>query len=135
MDRLTPAGRSQQMSLVKSKNTGPELALRRLVFALGYRYRLHGNALPGKPDLVFAGKRKVIFVHGCFWHRHEGCRKTTTPASNTDYWLPKFARTVARDSETLEALRAIGWSSLVVWECQLKDKDALAARLSEFLDN
>ena len=123
------------MSLVKSKNTGPELAVRKLVFSMGCRYRLHGAGLPGKPDLVFARRKKVVFVHGCFWHRHAGCKKATTPASNMEYWLPKFARTVERDQQTLDTLQARGWSALVVWECELKDTDALAEKLKAFLDN
>jgi DNA mismatch endonuclease (patch repair protein) len=135
MDRLSVAGRSRQMSLVKSKNTKPELAARKLVFSMGYRYRLHGAGLPGKPDLVFARRKKVVFVHGCFWHRHAGCKKATTPASNMEYWLPKFARTVERDQQTLDSLQALGWSALVVWECELKDTDALAEKLRAFLDN
>lgn len=129
MDRLSVAGRSRQMSLVKSKNTGPELAVRKLVFSMGYRYRLHGARLPGTPDLVFARRKKVVFVHGCFWHRHAGCKKDTTPASNTEYWLPKFARTVERDRQTLDSLQARGWSALVVWACELKDTDVLAAAI------
>lgn len=135
MDRITSAERSAQMALVKSKNTGPELVVRKLAHSLGYRYRLHGTRLPGKPDLVFAKRKKVIFVHGCFWHRHAGCRKASTPASNMDYWLPKFERTVERDRETAEALSTLGWSMLVVWECELKNPGALAEKLSAFLDS
>lgn len=123
------------MSLVKSKNTGPELAVRKLVFSMGFRYRIHGAGLPGKPDLVLAGKRKAIFVHGCFWHRHEHCKKATTPATNTEYWLPKFAKTVERDHRSLEALRELGWTPLVVWECELKDMAALAKKLRAFLND
>jgi DNA mismatch endonuclease (patch repair protein) len=135
MDRLSPAERSRQMSLVRSKNTKPELLVRKLLFSLGYRYRLHGATLPGRPDLVFAKRRKVIFVHGCFWHRHEGCRKTTTPVSNADYWIPKFARTISRDETNLVALQSLGWRVLVVWECELKDLSALGSKLEAFLDD
>lgn len=135
MDRMSPAERSRQMSLVKSKNTGPELAVRKLVFSMGYRYRIHGAGLPGKPDLVFPGRKKVIFVHGCFWHRHAGCKKATTPANDAEYWLPKFARTVERDRQTLDALRELGWGTLVLWECELKDTCALAKKLRAFLNN
>lgn len=135
MDRITSAERSAQMSLVKSKNTGPELLVRRLAHSLGYRYRLHGAKLPGKPDLVFARRKKVVFVHGCFWHRHAGCRKATTPATHLDYWLPKFERTVERDQQNIERLSALGWSALVVWECELKDLNALGQRLKAFLDD
>ena len=135
MDRLSPDARSVQMSLVRSKDTKPELLVRKLVFSMGFRYRLHGSGLPGKPDLVFPGKRKVIFVHGCFWHRHESCRKATTPASNTDYWLPKFARTVERDRDSIQALQALGWATLVIWECELKYVSALAEKLKGFLND
>lgn len=135
MDRISPAERSRQMSLVKSKNTGPELAVRRLVFSMGYRYRIHRAKLPGKPDLVFVRLKKAIFVHGCFWHRHLGCKKVTTPATNTQYWLPKFARTVERDQQTLETLHEQGWRTLVIWECELKDEYALADKLKAFLNN
>ncbi|WP_230025882.1 very short patch repair endonuclease [Massilia sp. Bi118] len=135
MDRITSAERSAQMSLVKSKNTGPELLVRRLVHSLGYRYRLHGAKLPGKPDLVFSKRKKVVFVHGCFWHRHAGCKKATTPATRLDYWLPKFERTVERDQQSLERLSALGWSALIVWECDLKDLNALGQRLKAFLDD
>lgn len=122
------------MSRVKSKNTGPELLVRRVAHSLGYRYRLHGPGLPGKPDLVFAKRKKVVFVHGCFWHRHAGCRKATTPATNLDYWLPKFEQTVERDQKNLERIAALGWSALVVWECELRDLNVLGQRLKEFLD-
>ena len=134
MDRITSAQRSAQMSLVKSKNTGPELIVRKLAHSLGYRYRLHGAGLPGKPDLVFAKRKKVVFVHGCFWHRHVGCRRATTPATNLDYWLPKFERTVERDGQNIEALSSRGWSALAVWECELKNTSDLAEKLRAFLD-
>lgn len=135
MDRLSANGRSRQMSLVKSKNTGPELTVRKLVFSMGYRYRIHAAGLPGKPDLVFVRKKKTVFVHGCFWHRHKDCKKATTPASNTEYWLPKFAATVERDRQTLDSLHELGWKSLVVWECELKDIAALAKKLRAFLND
>jgi DNA mismatch endonuclease, patch repair protein len=135
MDRLSPKDRSHQMSLVKSKNTGPELSVRKLVFSMGHRYRIHSGGLPGKPDLVFASKKKVIFVHGCFWHRHENCKMATKPASNTDYWLPKFAKTVERDRRTINALLEQGWTVLVVWECELKNMVALTERLRAFLND
>lgn len=134
MDRITSAERSAQMSLVKSKNTGPELVVRKLAHSLGYQYRLHGAGLPGKPDLVFAKRKKVVFVHGCFWHRHAGCRRATTPATNLDYWLPKFERTVERDGQNIDELSSLGWSALVVWECELKNTGDLANKLRAFLD-
>lgn len=135
MDRITSAERSAQMSLVKSKDTGPELVVRKLAHSLGYRYRLHGAGLPGKPDLVFSKRKKVVFVHGCFWHRHVACRRATTPATNLEYWLPKFERTVERDLRNIERLAELGWSSLVLWECELKNTGALAEKLMAFLDS
>ncbi len=135
MDRLSTKDRSYQMSLVKSKNTGPELTVRKIVFSMGHRYRIHGAGLPGKPDLVFSRKKKAIFVHGCFWHRHEDCKKTTTPVSNIEYWLPKFAKTIERDRQTLASLQELGWKTLVVWECELKDIVALAEKLRVFLND
>lgn len=135
MDRITSAERSAQMSLVKSKDTGPELVVRKLAHSLGYRYRLHGAGLPGKPDLVFSKRKKIVFVHGCFWHRHVACRRATTPATNLEYWLPKFERTVERDLRNIERLAELGWSSLVLWECELKNTGALAEKLMAFLDS
>lgn len=127
--------RSRQMATVRSKNTKPEMKVRRLVFSMGYRYRLHASNLPGKPDLVFASRKKIIFIHGCFWHRHEGCKLATTPASNQEYWLPKFQRNVERDRESLEVLNKLGWDVLVVWECQLKDVSNLTEKLRSFLNS
>ena len=135
MDRISIEERSRQMSLVRSKDTKPELFVRKLLFSMKFRYRLHAKDLPGKPDLVFRSQKKAIFVHGCFWHRHAGCSKATTPSSRTEYWLPKFARTLERDQESLEKLHTMGWQALVVWECELKNMDALAARLRAFLND
>src|SRR5690348_9794391 len=104
-DKLSPARRSANMSKIRSKDSEPELVVRRLAFKLGYRFRLHGAKLPGKPDLVFAGRKKVIFVHGCFWHQHEGCREGRVPESNTAYWAPKLQRNIQRDAEAQSALR------------------------------
>lgn len=133
MDNLSPEGRSIQMSLVRSKDTKPEKLVRKIVFSLGYRYRLHSKDLPGKPDLVFTKKRKVIFVHGCFWHRHANCKLATTPATRQDYWLPKFQRTIGRDLETQKALREQGWEFLIIWECELKKPDELLRTIQSFL--
>lgn len=133
MDRLTVPQRSLLMARVKSCDTKPEMIVRRMVFSMGYRYRLHMVSLTGKPDLVFASRKKIIFVHGCFWHRHTGCRLATTPSTNTSYWLPKFARTVERDSQSLSKLGALGWTCLVVWECETKDDILLKAKLRAFL--
>lgn len=122
------------MASVRSKNTAPELVVRRLAHAMGYRYRLHVEGLPGRPDVVFPARRKVIFVHGCFWHGHEDCRSgRVRPQSNVAYWGPKLARNRARDAANLAALAEAGWSALVVWGCELRDEEALRARLAQFL--
>ena len=109
------------------------MLVRRLVFSMGYRYRLHGPRLPGHPDMVFKGRRKVIFVHGCFWHRHEGCRLARLPKSRLDFWLPKLEGNRQRDAQKLEQLCQQGWKSLVIWECELKDLGSLEKRLRAFL--
>lgn len=133
MDTMTPDGRSQRMSLVRSVDTKPEIFVRRLVFGMGYRYRLHCRDLPGKPDLVFRSRKAVIFVHGCFWHRHEGCSLARLPKSRVAFWTAKFEGNKVRDAAMTRALEAAGWRVLVVWECELKDKEALAVRLRRFL--
>lgn len=134
VDKLTPERRSENMRRIKSKDTKPELAVRRLVHRLGYRFRLHRRDLPGSPDLVFAGRRKVIFVHGCFWHQHPdpACRDARPPRSNNSYWGPKLARTIERDAASEEELRKQGWDVLTVWECDIA-KPSLADRLGAFL--
>ena len=121
------------MSKVRPLDTTPEKLVRSLVTGLGWRYRLHRHDLPGRPDLVFARSRKVILVHGCFWHRHSGCKRCTTPARNAELWQEKFTRTVARDVRNLAALAEQGWRVLVVWECETGDEEALRARLAAFL--
>lgn len=121
------------MARIASKDTKPELAVRRLLHALGYRYRLHRRDLPGSPDISFASRNKAIFVHGCFWHRHEGCRRTTTPATRRSYWERKFERNVLRDRQNLTDLQGMEWDSLVVWECETTDLPVLARRLVSFL--
>lgn len=135
MDPLTPAQRSERMGRVKGKDTGAEMTVRRLVHGLGYRYRLHRRDLPGSPDLVFAGRRKVIFVHGCFWHRHPdpACTRARMPATRPEYWVPKLEGNRARDLRAEAALTAAGWAVLTVWECELKDAAALRARVEGFL--
>ncbi len=124
--------RSQMMAAVRSKNTKPEMLVRRLVHGMGFRYRLHRSDLPGKPDLVFPSRKKIVFVHGCFWHQH-GCALTHLPKSNPSYWTPKLTRNKARDLEHLAALKADGWKCLVLWECELAQSKPLARRLSQFL--
>lgn len=123
--------RSRIMRAVKSRDTKPEMAVRRLLHRMGYRYRLHRPGLPGKPDIVFPGRRKVIFVHGCFWHGHDCARGARVPASNTGYWMAKIGRNVARDQTTLKQLVASGWAVLILWECELGT--ALEERLKAFL--
>ena len=127
--------RSRQMRAVRSSNTGIEMAVRRVAHALGYRYRLHRRDLPGKPDLVFPTRHKVIFVHGCFWHQHDCRHGRRKPRTRTDYWLPKLQGNVRRDRDHEGRLRELGWDILVLWECQIKDRHRLQRRLREFLGN
>lgn len=133
MDRILPARRSWLMARVASKNTSPELLLRRILAQLGYRYRLHPADLPGCPDIAFRGRRKAIFVHGCFWHQHDGCPKARPPKSRLGYWGPKLARNRERDAQVLTEIAALGWSVIVVWQCELRDMAAVAERLVRFL--
>lgn len=125
--------RSRTMRAVKSTNTRPEVAVRKLVYAMGFRYRLHGKELPGSPDLVFRSRRKAIFVHGCFWHGHDCKRGARLPKTNVEYWSLKIQRNRERDFNSLRALKDEGWKCLVVWECELKDQDALRDKLLLFL--
>lgn len=119
VDFLSTSERSERMSRIRSSNTSPEIALRCALHALGLRFRLHRKVLPGKPDIVLPRYKTVIFVHGCFWHRHSGCKIATTPKSNTDFWVEKFGRNVARDARTREQLEELGWKVFVAWECEL----------------
>ena len=134
-DTLSPQERSERMSRVRSRDTKPEMIVRRLTHALGYRYRLHSRKMPGQPDLVFPGRKKVIFVHGCFWHRHdETCPLTRWPKSRLDFWVPKLEQNKQRDLRNQQNLSELGWTFLVVWECQIKDREALAQRIIQFLE-
>lgn len=135
MDSMTPAQRSERMSRVRGADTKPEMLVRRLVHGMGYRYLLHGSGLPGRPDLVFPRRRKVMFVHGCFWHRHPDpkCALARLPKSRLDFWLPKLERNRARDLENQARLKELGWKAVVVWECQMKNRGLLAKRLRSFL--
>lgn len=123
------------MSKIRSGNTKPEMLVRRMLHRLGYRYSVHVKNMPGKPDLVFTARRKVIFVHGCFWHQHprEACSDARRPKSNTSYWMAKLDRNIARDAEHIEALQEQGWNILVVWDCETVDEKALEERLVDFL--
>jgi DNA mismatch endonuclease (patch repair protein) len=125
--------RSRIMRAVQSKDTAPELIVRKLTHALGYRFRLHSADLPGKPDLAFAGRRAVIFVNGCFWHGHDCKRGARVPKTNRDYWIAKVARNTARDNANLGCLKKAGWRALVLWECELTDPERVARRLARFL--
>ena len=134
VDSLSPAERSERMSRIRGRNTAPELALRRSLHALGLRYRLHGAALPGRPDLVLRRFGAVVFVHGCFWHRHHGCKVANMPKSNMAFWQAKFERNVQRDAEVRRALKRLGWRVFVVWECELSStekSERVGRRLAE----
>ncbi len=132
-DVYGPEKRSAVMRRVKSTGTTPELAVRRLIWSLGGRYRLNRKDLPGKPDIVLAGRRLAIFVHGCFWHGHDCARGARVPKTNRDYWLSKVARNKARDAAAREALTDAKWRVEIIWECQVKDAPALAARAAGWL--
>jgi len=122
------------MARVRSKNSRPEMLVRKLVFSLGYRYRLHRKDLPGCPDLVFSGRRKVIFVHGCFWHRHQDCALARLPKSRLDFWIPKLEANKQRDERNKSALTKRGWKVLTIWECGLKNTARLTVAVRRFLD-
>lgn len=124
--------RSAIMRSVKSKNTRPEIIVRQIIYSLGFRYRLHRKDLPGSPDIVFPGRKKAIFVHGCFWHWH-GCKRSRMPKTNSEYWETKIQRNQERDKRNCTALADISWQTLVVWECELKDKSNLEKKLVQFI--
>jgi DNA mismatch endonuclease (patch repair protein) len=130
----SPEVRRRTMQAVKSKDTAPELLVRSLAHRMGYRFRLHRKDLPGKPDLVFPGRRKAIFVHGCFWHGHDCPRGARVPKSNRDYWTKKIARNKERDREACAALAHSGWTYLIVWECNLRNEKGLKAQVRKFLN-
>ena len=135
MDKISKEARSRNMSKITGKNTKPELIVRKKLYEMGYRYRLNVKDLPGKPDIVLKKLKKVIFVHGCFWHRHRGCKFTTIPKTNTDFWHDKFNKTIQRDKEVMIKMRELGWASKVIWECELKEKNEswLEENLKQFL--
>lgn len=134
MDTLTRAQRSKRMALVRSKDTKPELLVRQIARSCGYRFRLNASDLPGKPDLVFTRRRKVIFIHGCFWHRHPGCALARLPKSKLDFWLPKLTENRRRDLRNIARLRRQNWNVSVIWECQLKKPLVLERRIRNFLE-
>lgn len=127
------SARSRTMRAIRKTNTKPELSVRRLLHASGFRFRLHCRELPGSPDIVLPKYRSVILVHGCFWHQHPGCRLAKQPRTRTSYWLPKLARNVKRDAQVVSALRELGWCALIVWECETSNQDNLRTRLRRFL--
>ena len=136
-DTLTKDQRSLVMSRVRSKDTVPEMRVRRVAHRMGYRYRLHRKHLPGCPDMVFPGRGAIVFVHGCFFHRHQGCALARIPKSRQDFWVPKLTRNAERDAEKVAALKALGWRVLVVWECEVSGRgweERLRSKLAGFLD-
>lgn len=133
IDTLTKDERSERMSRIRSRDTGPEMVVRRIVHGMGYRYRLHRSDMPGKPDLVFGPRRKVIFVHGCFWHRHEDCRLARLPKSRLEFWQPKLEANRIRDERNRYELTRKDWGVLVIWECEIKEESRLRQRIREFL--
>ncbi|WP_279595757.1 very short patch repair endonuclease [Methylobacterium sp. J-090] len=134
VDLPVDASRSALMGRIKGKDTKPEMIVRRLAHRLGYRFRLHRRDLPGSPDLVFPSRRKVVFVHGCFWHRHPGCRRASTPSTRRTFWQAKFDRNVERDIRQEIELMAAGWEVLVIWECETRDLNRLNSALINFLE-
>ena len=130
-DIVTPEQRSKIMSMIKGKNTKPEMLVRSVCHELGLRYRLHRKDLPGKPDLVFPKHRLCIFVHGCFWHRHPGCKYAYTPKSRLNFWLPKLAKNVERDLDAQQALIARGWKVVIIWECHTKNREVLRTEIQK----
>jgi DNA mismatch endonuclease (patch repair protein) len=133
-DTRSPEQRRRIMQSVKSRDTGPEMAVRRMLHRAGYRYRLHVKKLPGSPDIVFPGRKKIVFVHGCFWHGH-GCRIGRPPKSRLDFWAAKIEANRVRDAQKERELQAMGWSVLTVWQCEIADAERLEAQLKNFLDN
>jgi DNA mismatch endonuclease (patch repair protein) len=133
-DRISEARRSWNMSRIRGKDTKPEIAVRSMLHRLGYRFRLHRNDLPGRPDIVLPSRKTVILVHGCYWHRHPGCRYAYSPKSRIDFWEKKFSENIARDRRNMDELQSIGWRALVVWECELREPDELKKRLKDELN-
>ncbi len=132
-DIVSPERRSEIMARIRDRDTGPELRVRRAAHAMGLRFRLHRRDLPGSPDLVFPKYRTALFVHGCFWHRHEGCPRAYVPKSRMEFWNRKFAANVERDRRVSEALRKLGWRPVVIWECETEDRSALKRIITERL--
>jgi DNA mismatch endonuclease, patch repair protein len=125
--------RSRLMARIRSKDTAPEKLVRRMLFSMGYRFRIHRKDLPGCPDIVFISRRKAIFINGCFWHQHHGCPRAKLPATNQEYWLPKLKRNRQRDDKAIKLLAQLGWKTLTIWECEMKDDTELRKKLKSFL--
>lgn len=134
-DVFSPEQRSEIMAKVRSQDTKPEVLVRSLIHRMGFRFRLHNKHLPGNPDIVLPRHKKIVFVHGCFWHQHEGCPHAARPASNIAYWNKKLDGNVRRDKANLEKLAALGWRVLVIWECETRNREQLILRLQEFFVN
>ena len=135
MDTLSRTERSERMARIRGRDTKPELAVRRLLHRSGFRYRLHRATLPGEPDFVFPSRRKAIFVHGCFWHRHPNCALARLPKSRLKFWLPKLKENRRRDLKNIRSLKKLGWQTFIVWECELRDLNELERRIRVFLES
>lgn len=133
MDKISAQQRSIVMARVRSKDTQPEIAIRKLLSSLGFHYRIHSKTLPCSPDISNKKRKKAIFIHGCFWHRHPGCKRASFPTTNVEYWEKKFARNVERDRRCLNAYREMGWTVLVIWECELRQKEQMVKKLRDYL--
>ncbi len=132
-DKVSPEQRSRNMSRVKGRDTKPEKIIRSLLYSMGYRFRLHRRDLPGKPDIVLPKHKKAVFIHGCFWHGHEGCPRAARPTTNTEFWNKKIDSNIKRDAAAQKELPALGWAYLIVWQCEMRDHAALENRLRSFL--
>ena len=126
--------RSRNMSAIKSKNTKPEITVRKLLHSMGYRFRLHRKDLPGSPDIVLPKYKTVIFVHGCFWHRHQNCKYASNPKTRREFWEKKFKENIERDKKTQEKLKNLGWKTKIVWECEIKKQDKIIKKIEDFLN-
>ena len=135
MDTVNPTKRSEIMARIKSKDTKPEILIRKMVHGMGFRFRLHVTSLPGRPDLAFRRMKKVIFVNGCFWHHHNGCKYARMPKSKLEFWIPKLTATTARDTRNIAALESAGWQTLTIWECELADIIAVKKKIMFYLES
>ena len=133
MDNLTKTQRKKCMSRIRSKNTAPEYAVRKALTNEGIRYRLHVGKLPGKPDIVISRLKKVVFINGCFWHQHQGCRRNARPKTNKNYWLPKLEKNVKRQKEDIKELKKMGWKTYIIWECEVKNDKKLKKKIKRIL--